>query len=97
MILNMVTIKLGISPLLSPVHGQNKATEAGDDVADVVVVPDSDREGQEEDDDHGHVGQTVQQDHPVYQVLLLDLQPEQHREVDGEHSQVGGDEDDHVE
>ena len=49
MILNIVTIKLGISPLLSPIHGQNKAAKAWDDVADVVVVPDPGGEGQEED------------------------------------------------
>ena len=51
---------------VSPVHREDEAAEEGDAVADGGVVPDPVGEGQEEDNDDGHVGDAVKRYHPVH-------------------------------
>ena len=79
-----------------PVYCQHEAAEEGDEVADGGVVPDPVGKGQEEDNDDGHVGDTVQRYHPVNEVVLLDLQPQQHQQVDDENCHVGRNKGNHV-
>ena len=55
----------GLTWTVSPVHREDEAAEEGDAVADGGVVPDPVGEGQEEDNDDGHVGDAVQRYHPV--------------------------------
>ena len=60
------------------------------------VAPDPDGEGEEHDPDHADVGEAVQQHHAVHQGALLQLEPDQHQYIDGDHGQVVGDEDGQV-
>ena len=48
-----------------PVQREDEDAEEGDAVADGGGVPDPVGEGQEEDNDDGHVGDAVQRYHPV--------------------------------
>ena len=85
-----------IAVSLPPVHREDEAAEERDPVTDVGGVPDPVGEGQEEDDDDGHVGDAVQRHHPVHQVVLLDLQPQQHQQVDDENCHICGNKKDQV-
>ena len=56
----------GLTWTVSPVHREDEAAEEGDAVADGGVVPDPVGEGQEEDNDDGHVSVAVKRYHPVH-------------------------------
>ena len=60
--------------------------------AKVAVNPDSDREGEEHDTDDGDVCEAVQQHHAVHQGALLQLEPDQHQHIDGDHGEIVGEE-----
>ena len=71
-----------------PVDDQDIASEEGDEETEVGVAPHPDREGEDHDPDHADVGEAVQQHHAVHQGALLQLEPDQHQHIDGDHGQV---------
>ena len=79
-----------------PVDDQDIASEEGDEETEVDVAPHSDREHKEHDTNEGDVGEAVQQHHAVHQGALLQLEPDQHQHIDGDHCEVVGDEDGQV-
>ena len=79
-----------------PVDDQDIASEEGDEETEVGVAPHPDREGEDHDPDHADVCEAVQQHHAVHQGALLQLEPDQHQHIDGDHCEVVGDEDGQV-
>ena len=79
-----------------PIEAEDKHSEESDEDAKVAVTPDSDGEHKEHDTNEGDVCEAVQQHHAVHQGALLQLEPDQHQHIDGDHCEVVGDEDGQV-
>ena len=65
-----------------PVEDAYESSEESYQEAEVAVTPDPDGEGQEHDPNVGDVGEAVKEDHPVYQGVLLDFEPDKDYNVD---------------
>ena len=75
---------------LSPVQDKHKSSEECYQKAEVTVAPDPDREGEEHAPDGGDVRETVQEDHPVHQCVLLYLQPDKYYDIDKKDCEIVG-------
>ena len=60
-------------PSNEPVNQDDKHPVEGEDDAEVGILPDSDREGEDHYTDGGNVGGAVQQDHLVHEGGVLCL------------------------
>ena len=73
---------------MTPVQDKNESSEEWNEDAEVAVTPDPDGEGEEHYPDGGDVCETVQEDHPVHQRVLLYLEPDKDHDIDDKDCEI---------
>ena len=75
---------------VKPIQDEYERSEECYQEAEVAVTPNPDGEGEEHHPDGGDVRETVNEDHPVHQRVLLYLKPDKDHDIDDKDGEIIG-------
>ena len=73
---------------VKPIQDEYERSEECYKEAEVAITPNPDREGEEHHPDGGDVRETVNEDHPVHQRVLLDFEPDKDHNIDDKDGEI---------
>ena len=79
---------VNIQSCRAPVQDAYESSEKCYQEAEVAVTPNPDGEGEQHHPDGGDVRETVDQDHPVHQRVLLDFEPDKDNDIDDKDGEI---------